>query len=459
MLNQLDQIDLLGSSKLSIKGKQDILSESFQLSLRVNFPMPECLCATPDGTCLISGHQDGSIRLWDLKDTTKSYLYQTHSCRITFLGATTKYLISTSQDEVIKVWAFQTKALYFQIKSEALCLAVHPNDKYFIIGNNQGEISVCSFDGGALISVLQGHINTVSCLSLTPDCKFLVSGSQDKSFKLWDLESFSFVYSLEGHTETLSCITVINHYIITGSWDATIGIWDIDSKNLIKRLTGHTKDIVQVIANENFIITGSFDKTIKVWSMQTFQLEFTFNIEHLTKGLVLIENFIASVSVDRNIRIWDLSTRKLDRILTGHFFDVKDISVSSDRRFAVSTGKDRSIRIWDLESKKQVGLLTGHTDIVLKGNFSKNGKFIVSISNDKTTRIWEIATSKELLRVQTVDVGMKAILDCDVHQNFMVLILKSFEYQIWDMLTKSLLYKFSRKLKLLLEYQKKIRLK
>ena len=58
--NLLEQIS---SVNVPLKAKLVTLRENFNLNLRVNFPVPECLYASYYENILISGHQDGSIRM------------------------------------------------------------------------------------------------------------------------------------------------------------------------------------------------------------------------------------------------------------------------------------------------------------------------------------------------------------------------------------------------------------
>lgn len=97
---------------------------------------------------------------------------------------------------------------------------------------------------------------------------------------------------------------------------------------------------------------------------------FSFNLEHRIKNIVLIGDFVASTSVDKNIKIWNLEKKKLESIVTGHFFDVLSISISYNKKYAVSGSKDKTIRIWDLLSQRQIGILCGHSNIVKSVKFS-----------------------------------------------------------------------------------------
>ena len=64
------------------------------------------LVATPDGTEVISGSEDHTIKVWNLASGTERYTLVGHSGSVTALVVTpdAKYVVSASRDKTLKVW-------------------------------------------------------------------------------------------------------------------------------------------------------------------------------------------------------------------------------------------------------------------------------------------------------------------------------------------------------------------
>jgi len=107
-------------------------------------------------------------------------------------------------------------------------------------------------------------------------------------------------------------------------------------------------------------------------------------------------SIIATASEDATIKIWDWETGELERTLTGHTRDVKDVDFHPQGNFLVSASSDLTIKLWDTSAWDARGYaaqsLYGHDHTISMARFLHNGDFLVSGSRDRTIKIWEVAT-------------------------------------------------------------------
>ncbi|CAG8721927.1 4815_t:CDS:2 [Gigaspora margarita] len=163
---------------------------------------------------LLSCSDDHTIRIWDLTLQSCTRIFDGHNAPVQCIQPTylhlnpittlttidddqpcnrnsrnddnlTPVLISSSLDNVIKVWSLQT---------------------------------------GDCIRTLFGHEEGV--WSLAVDKLRLVSGAQDGVIKIWDKDSGNCMHTLTGHCGAVTCVALSDTKVITVGDDAEIRIWD-----------------------------------------------------------------------------------------------------------------------------------------------------------------------------------------------------------------------------------------
>ena len=107
------------------------------------------LAFSPDGTMLVSGSRDKTIKFWEIPSGQLIRTVEAHDGgvhTVTF-SPDGKVLASCSDDTTIKLWDSST---------------------------------------GNLICTLQGHTGPVRSIAFSSDGRRLVSGSHDKTVRLWE---------------------------------------------------------------------------------------------------------------------------------------------------------------------------------------------------------------------------------------------------------------------------------
>ena len=138
------------------------------------------------GQRLAVGHQDGSVRVWDLSSQSVRHTFEGHRTAVSALAfaADGLTLASGSQDTCIVLWDLVADA---------------PTVK------------------------LQGHRDMVTCLTFLEGC--LLSGSKDHMVKVWDVASESTVDTLVHSREVWSFAQVQAGTLLVGCADQTVHIW------------------------------------------------------------------------------------------------------------------------------------------------------------------------------------------------------------------------------------------
>ena len=415
-----------------------------------------CVSFSPDGTQILSGSDDHTVRVWDATGYTQTGIDMTHSGPVNCVRFSPdgKYIVSGSEDHTIKVWDAVT---YTQIGTDMQhsgsvnSVSFSPDGRSIVSGSFDGTIKVWDAAAYTQIGIDMKHGYSVSSVSFSPDGKQIISGSNDDTIKVWDAATYTQIGTEMQHSGSVNSVsfspdgkhivsgatfnrpidngvkvwdaaevsdvrTGMQHSdavesvsfspdgkrIVSGSDDHTIKVWDATTYGPPRTLTGHT-DAVQSVSfspDGRHIVSGSDDLTIKVWDSATWSEVRTLtghsdsvsSVSFSPDGMQLV-----SGSSDKTIKVWDAATwSEVRSTLTGHSGFVLSVSFSPDGKQLVSGSDDHTIKVWDAATWSEVRTLTGHSGSVLSVSFSPDGKQLVSGSDDHTMKVWDAATGSEV---------------------------------------------------------------
>ncbi|XP_027093048.2 protein ROOT INITIATION DEFECTIVE 3 isoform X1 [Coffea arabica] len=171
-----------------------------------------CLVFSDDQSLLISGAEDGSVRVWSLlmifddqRREEAKYLYEysfsEHTLKVTDVaagyGGCNAIIVSSSEDRTCKVWSLSGGKLLRNIVFPSIIDAVvlDPGEHVFYAGGRDGKIYIAALNaqvnsssnyGFHIIGSLSEHNKAITCLGLSMDGYLLVSGSEDGMVRVWD---------------------------------------------------------------------------------------------------------------------------------------------------------------------------------------------------------------------------------------------------------------------------------
>lgn len=186
---------------------------------------------------VITGNDDGSIRLWN-PDSGSTISLHAHTNTVTCLDVmvrgSTELLLSAGFDAHVGVWDVTKRKstmprlenMFPAHSQEVLCLKANPLNSTFITAGNDARIHVYAISNYMRRAVLTGHAEAVTCLTL--DGNFLLSGSEDGAVRVWDMHSYMALGSLQVHHAPVEGMLVVpeNGLLVTCSTDSTVRVWD-----------------------------------------------------------------------------------------------------------------------------------------------------------------------------------------------------------------------------------------
>ncbi|NJN62595.1 MAG: WD40 repeat domain-containing protein [Coleofasciculaceae cyanobacterium RL_1_1] len=163
---------------------------------------------SPSSHFAVSGCDDGSISVWDIRTGETCHRLQAHrtSVKALIMSKDETLLVSSATDRSLKVWDLPSGNLRFDLKpvgDVTISLVIDDQERFLISGTQSGQIQIWDLTDGSLRREIAAHAGVVQALTIDPDGTQIASASTERTIKVWDLETGKSKETLTGHPTPL----------------------------------------------------------------------------------------------------------------------------------------------------------------------------------------------------------------------------------------------------------------
>jgi len=364
----------------------------------------------PDGTSLVSGSGDNTIKLWDLQTGGVVQTFQGHTNMVVSvsISADCTTIASGSFDHTICLWDIQMGECHYTIKQKSYVSHVcfSPLDPKHLVSisenkiwhwNTCGQQTAPAYNGSYIAFSLDGtkfavyscpvievrssdsngimaklHIvEKVQCCCFSPDNR-VIAVAIDNIIRVWDITS-SDPHLLETFTgeNNVSLVFSSPSSLISASNNYSAKFWKIgalspdsvltDLKSA--PLTSAPINSITLQAKDGIAISSHSDGVVRIWNISTGLCNKSFQIPvkdfHQVDTRLTNGRLISIWHADEHICIWDTEKGAPLRIITTSRSSIEDMERMEDLRISGDGSKvfylqNDSIQAWSIQTGEVV---------------------------------------------------------------------------------------------------------
>ena len=398
------------------------------------------LAFSSDGTLIVSGSYDKTIKLWDVQTggvakTLHGHIDWVHSVSI---SADNTMIASGSYDQTIRLWNIETGDCLAvgRYSDRVSTVSFSPTNPQILLSSGYNTVQQWGIDGHQNGSPIAGLRAVFS-----PDGTQFVS-CMDKTVTSRNVDSKMAVLQFNVDEDALYCSFSPNGSFIAVVSGYTIDLWDVTGPepHLSQTLIGHKSTInCLAFSSSLLLISASEDHTIKFWQINPPLLSpSTSSLESLPASIPIKavslqakDGLAFSVDSEGVVKIWDILTglHKKSIMTPARNADYGDMQAIGSG-LVVSWCMGHDIYFWNaqqgtVQQTYMKSLIGGGLRISADGSR-------VFYADKHRIQSWSIEAQK-LIKVEQVSYSLDRILHPLHMNNSKILVqLRELSTEIWD---------------------------
>ncbi|BBH63407.1 hypothetical protein ACTI_00920 [Actinoplanes sp. OR16] len=376
------------SSLTSVWPLPDLPDPALRRALRGPTSGINALVITPDGRRLISGGDDGAVRLWDPDSGQEARKLGIH-------------------------------------RREVTVLAVSPDGTWLASGDHHGSLRLWDVTTGRPLRSIVAHQDEVSALAISADGAWLATGSADGSARLWDPRSGRQISQLRQSRrpdrdreqrrrprprpcvpDFAAWVTGIDiapdgRSVTITDFEGVRTTWNATNEALGTRLLGrHT---IGIVTPNSSHLVGGRSRIIKSWAAEIAgrTREFALSDRDATVQIVAVAaasdgSLIAAGTENGSTHLWNARTGQEITSIVSHSGQISALAVSPGGEWIATAGNDGALRMWSVSQHGDRVSRTWLSAPIRAVAVAPDGTWLALQSDDKAgeVRIWRSGESR-----------------------------------------------------------------
>ncbi len=360
---------------------------------------------------LVSGGEDGVLRMWDLDAHRMTHQSRGHTGWIhaTAISADGELVASAGEDTVIRLWNARTGAAVGALTGHTKrirSLAFTESGHVLVSGAEDGHIFVWDTDGQNLLR----HGQTTGCpvWAVAVGCHdtVIATGGEDEFVRLFDLTNGHLLDEKAAHRDWIRSLAFApgSPILASASSDSTVRVWTITEQRLaaLRQVGGLDRTrSVALTDGASLIVTAGEDATLRAFAQDGLagQARMPASVDWIRSIAVTGDGSVVAACEDGGLRCWEPSGHDEPTVLSDGSNTVWSTALADAGRLAVLGYGDGTINVRDAISTSVQRRMSAGPGRVW--SLATGGPYIAAAGGDGTVRVWVLDDEASTLNLNT----------------------------------------------------------
>jgi WD40 repeat protein len=314
----------------------------------------------PENKKILSGHGDGTLRLWDI-----------------------------ASGDCLKVMSGHTGSVY--------SVAISTDGHLALSGTYEDEfVLLWNLTTGQLLQKFQGYTGYISRMIFLPNRRpALITVCDDKTRRLWDLSSGQCLWVRKDNMSTYG-FSPEGSYILCGpkmkhrgnEKEKELQLLDASTGDCIQLLKGQFAWSTAAFSPDGArILTGGRDATLSLWDVNSGHCSIMGTATQMARCVATSKDYIAFRGGNEKLWLWHIVSNNFQPCFCR--FKDSNVSFSQDGQLFFSWGYENDLKVWNISTGQCLHVLKGHSSRVVSVDFSSDGRNVLSQSKDDV-KTWDV---------------------------------------------------------------------